>query len=270
MRKNFVYLTILILIFLIFKNYSIVLTSSINAVELWLYKVFPYLFIMIVINDTLINLGFEKVFKNNSIYAFVMSLLSGSPTSAVIIGSLFKQGKMSKENANITLMFTYFANPLFLYTMLNAIFGNTNITIKLMLIHYLSNIIIYIIFHKKLEKSQNNSLKTIINISSSIKKAMNTTIMVLGTITFYLVISNILNLPLLIRGLVEITQGLNLLITTSLPFKEIITMLFISFGGISIHTQIKCILDETDLEYTYFLKGRIYQTLIACIITLAT
>ena len=145
MRKNFVYLTILILIFLIFKNYSIVLTSSINAVELWLYKVFPYLFIMIVINDTLINLGFEKVFKNNSIYAFVMSLLSGSPTSAVIIGSLFKQGKMSKENANITLMFTYFANPLFLYTMLNAIFGNTNITIKLMLIHYLSNFIIYLI-----------------------------------------------------------------------------------------------------------------------------
>lgn len=270
MKKNLLYLTILILIFLIFKNYSLVLSSSIFAVDLWLNRVFPYLFIMIILNDTLINLGFESHFKNPSIYALVMSLLSGSPTSAVIISNLYKQQKMTKKTANYTLLFTYFANPLFLYSMLNTIFSSHFITIKLMLIHYLSNIIIYIIFHKKLEKSQNNSLKTIINISSSIKKAMNTTIMVLGTITFYLVISNILNLPLLIRGLVEITQGLNLLITTSLPFKEIITMLFISFGGISIHTQIKCILDETDLEYTYFLKGRIYQTLIACIITLAT
>ena len=146
MKRNLIYLTILILIFLIFKNYSIVLSSSINAVELWLYKVFPYLFIMIIINDTLINLDFERVFKNTSIYVLVMSLLSGSPTSAVIISNLYKQGKISENNANITLMFTYFANPLFLYTMLNSIFNSFNVTIKLMIIHYLINIIIYFIF----------------------------------------------------------------------------------------------------------------------------
>ena len=89
MKRNLIYLTILILIFLIFKNYSIVLSSSINAVELWLYKVFPYLFIMIIINDTLINLDFERVFTSTSIYVLVMSLLSGSPTSAVIISNLY-------------------------------------------------------------------------------------------------------------------------------------------------------------------------------------
>ncbi len=270
MRKNFVYLTILILIFLIFKNYSIVLTSSINAVELWLYKVFPYLFIMIVINDTLINLGFEKVFKNNSIYAFVMSLLSGSPTSAVIIGSLFKQGKMSKENANITLMFTYFANPLFLYTMLNAIFGNTNITIKLMLIHYLSNFIIYLIWRKKLNMNTQNDVTTKFDISGSIKKAMTTTTMVLGAITFYLVISDILKLNVIFRGLLEMTQGLNMLINSNLSNPDILAIIFISFGGLSIHTQVKCILDEANLEYKYFLKGRIYQTIIAVILTTLT
>ena len=49
MKKNLIYLTILILIFLIFKNYPLVLSSSITAVELWLNKVFPYLFIMIII-----------------------------------------------------------------------------------------------------------------------------------------------------------------------------------------------------------------------------
>ena len=267
MKKNLIYLTILILIFLIFKNYTIVLDSSIMAVNLWLYKVFPYLFIMIILNDILINLDFERVFKNNSIYAIVASLLSGSPTSAVIINNLYKQGKMDKNTANKILLFTYFANPLFLYTMLNTMFSSAKTTIKLMIIHYLSNIFIYIIYHKGLNGKKTATNKIKLDISSSIKKAMNTTIMVLGCITFYLVISDILHLNIFFRGMLEMTQGLNSLINLNIPYKEVLAMLFISFGGFSIHTQIKCILDETDLEYKYFLRGRIMQTIIAVILT---
>lgn len=270
MKKKLLYLTILILIFLIFKNYSIVLSSSITAVELWLYKVFPYLFIMIILNDILISLDFESLFKNNSLYVLVMSLLSGSPTSAVIISNLYRQNKMSKNNANITLLFTYFANPLFLYTMLMAIFKSPFITIKLMLIHYLSNIIIFFFSRSKLEKSPIYQNKAKLDISSSIKKAMTTTTMVLGAITFYLILSNILNLNIFLRGILEMTQGLNSLIGINLPFKEMLAIFFISFGGFSIHTQVKCILNETDLNYKYFFQGRIYQTIIALILTIIT
>ena len=95
MKKKLIYLTILVLIFLVFKNYSIVLSSSIKAINLWLYKVFPYLFIMIILNDTLINLNFESLFKNKSVYCLIASLFSGSPTSAIIIGNLYKQNKSS-------------------------------------------------------------------------------------------------------------------------------------------------------------------------------
>ena len=270
MKKNLIYLTILILIFLIFKNYSIVLNSTITAVELWLYKVFPYLFIMIILNDLLINLNFEKLFKNSSIYVMLASLLSGSPTSAVIISNLYNSKKIDKDTANKTLLFTYFANPLFLYTMLNTIFASTFTTIKLMLIHYLSNLIIYIIYCKKLSNNKITNQKTKLDISSSIKKAMNTTTMVLGCITFYLVISDILNLNIITRGILEMTQGLNSLINTNILNKEILAIFFISFGGFSIHTQVKCILDETNLEYKYFLKGRIIQTIIAIILTITT
>lgn len=270
MKKNLLYLTILILIFLIFKNYSTVLSSSIAAVDLWLHKVFPYLFIMIILNDTLINLDFEHLFKNPSLYALIMSLLSGSPTSAIIINNLYKQEKITRNTANISLLFTFFANPLFLYSMLNSIFNSIFVTIKLMLIHYISNIIIYILVRKKIEMLPSKENKLQIDLASSIKKAMNTTTMVLGTITFYLVISNILDLNLITRGLIEMTQGLNMLIDSPIKFKELIAIIFISFGGISIHTQIKCILDETQLEYRYFLKGRIWQTIIASLLTLFT
>ena len=270
MKKNLLYLTILILIFLIFKNYTIVLESTTLAVELWIYKVFPYLFIMITLNDILINSNFIALFKNTSLYIFIASMLSGSPTSAYIISNLYKQGNISKNNAHITLLFTYFSNPLFLYSILNTIFQTNYIVIKLMIIHYLSNIIIWIIYNKKIEKNSRIINNNTINIANSIKKAMNTTIMVLGTITFYLIISNILNLNMYLRGILELTQGLNLLINNNIPFKEIIAIFFISFGGLSIHTQVKCILDEYNLEYIYFFKGRIYQTILATIITAIT
>lgn len=270
MKRKLIYLTILILIFLIFKNYTVVLDSTITAVELWLYKVFPYLFIMIILNDILINLDFEKLFKNPSIYALIMSLLSGSPTSAVIISNLYKNNKMDKKCSNKTLLFTYFANPLFLYTMLNTIFKSNFLTIKLMIIHYLSNIIIYIIFKNELNANNCESKKIKLDISSSIKKAINTTTMVLGCITFYLVICDVLNLNIVLRGILEMTQGLNSLINANVFNKEILAILFISFGGFSIHTQVKCILDETNLEYKYFFKGRVMQTIIAIILTCIT
>ena len=139
-----------------------------------------------------------------------------------------------------------------------------------MIIHYLSNIIIWIIYHKKLESTSQLENNNNINLTESIKKAMSTTTMVLGTICFYLVISNILNLNIYLRGILEMTQGLNMLITTNLAFKELIAIMFISFGGLSIHTQVKCILDEANLEYKYFFKGRIYQTIIALLLTILT
>lgn len=277
MKRNLFYLTILAFIFLLFKNYSLVLSSSIEAVNIWLYKVFPYLFIMIILNDILINLDFAHLFKNNCLYIFIMSLLSGTPTSAYIITNLYNSHKMKKDNANYALSFTYFCNPLFLYAILNSIFNNTSITFKLMFIHYLSNIIIYLIYRKKITKENHENTNASLNIANSIKKSVSTVTMVLGTITLYMVVSKIITttfafstIPAIIfKGFLEVTQGLNALIelNLSLKLKELLAMLFISFGGLSIHTQIKCVIEETDLEYKYFLKGRVLGTIIALLFT---
>lgn len=277
MKKILIYLPILIFIILIFINYNIVLESTINACYIWLYKVFPYLFIMIILNNILINLNFYQIFKRPSTYVFIMSLLSGSPTSAYIISNLHKEAIIDNCYADTSLLFSYFANPLFLYTMLNSIFKNNYIVIKLIIIHYISNFIIYLINKNKLNNysnKRNNNLT--FNLTHSIKEAINTTLMVLGTIIFYLVISNIIintfNIPsflsILFRGILEMTQGLNYLIDENIIYKEILTIFFLSFGGLSIHTQVKCILDEANLDYKYFLKGRTYQTIISLILTI--
>lgn len=278
MKRKITILLIMTFIILIFKNYEIVLKSALDATTIWLNKVFPYLFIMIIIQDLLINLNFSSFFKNTAIYIFIMSLLSGTPSGTYIISKLKQQNIISKEYANTCLIFTFFANPLFLYSILNSIFLSKFITIRLMLILYLTNLFLYFIYKKDLPSNGKSINTNEINLSSSIKTSINTTITVLGVITFYLILSNIIitefniiyPFNIFFKGFLEMTQGLASLINSSIKFKEVIAMIFISFGGFSIHTQVSCILNEANLSYKYFFKGRIIQTALVVFLTIIT
>lgn len=278
MKRKLTIILIMTLIILIFKNYELVLKSTIDGVTIWLYKVFPYLFIMIIIQDILINLNLASYFKRTSTYIFIMSILSGSPSSAYIISKLVNNNDISKDYGNVCLIFTFFANPLFLYTILKLIFNNNPTTIKLLIIIYLSNLLLYLFYKKELPNNKLKGKSKNINLALSIKTSINTNLMVLGSIVFYLVISNIIintfniSYPysIFVKGFLEMTQGLNSLIDCNIKLKEIITVGFITFGGLSIHTQVKCILDEYNLSYKYFLKGRILQMIIAIFLTAIT
>lgn len=278
MKRKITILLIMTFIILIFKNYEIVLKSTLDATTIWFNKVFPYLFIMIIIQDLLINLNFSSFFKNTAIYIFIMSLLSGTPSGTYIISKLKEQNIITKEYANTCLIFTFFANPLFLYSILNSIFLSKLTTIRLMLILYLTNLILYFIYKKDLPSNGKSINTNEINLSSSIKTSINTTITVLGVITFYLILSNIIitefniiyPFNIFFKGFLEMTQGLASLINSSIKFKEVIAMIFISFGGFSIHTQVSCILNEANLSYKYFFKGRIIQTALVVFLTIIT
>lgn len=274
MKRKLIIFTIMTLIILVFKNYQLVLSSTIDGVNIWLYKVFPYLFIMIIIQDLLINLNFANFFKRTSTYIFFMSIISGSPSNAYIISKLVKEGKITKEYGNICLIFTFFTNPLFLYSILNLIFDSFYMTIKIMIIIYISNFIIYLYYKKDLPVTNMSGKPSNINLPSSIKSSINTNLMVLGSIVFYFIISSILietfnicyPFDIFLRGILEMTQGLNNVIHLNSNIKVITTIIFITFGGLSIHTQVKCILDEYGLDYKYFFKGRILQLVIAVIL----
>lgn len=291
--KN-IFITILLFyfIYILFKYSNILNTSVINAVNLWINKVFPSLFIMFILNDIIINTNilqnvisfinpfFNKIFNTNgsSCEAFILSIFSGTPSAAFIIKEMLNNNKISLNDANKLLSFTYFSNPLFLYNILNLTFNNY-ISLKIILFHYLSNIPIGLIFRK----SKNNNIilnnekvvnKNIFNIlSNAITKSLNTLLMILGTITFYMIITNILinitnwplNLEIIVKGLFEITQSLNVLNTlnSSSIIKEIIAISIISFGGLSIHTQVLTLINDTKISYKNFFIGRILHLLIS-------
>lgn len=295
---NFIFNLFLVwIIFFLFsynKEISIVILEGMN---LFLTKVFVSLFPMFLLNDILINQNipyyfylifnniFKKIFKTSGILAYVliMSLISGTPTNAYILKNLVNNNFLTYQEANHYLYFTYFSNPLFLILMLSHIFSQI-IVLKIILSHYLANIIIGIILRGKspiisannLFKKENKPLYN--TLIPSIEKSIQTLLMILGTIIFYRLFSFILiktfNFPYIIEifmtGFLEITSGLNKLSSFIIleNLKSIISLIIISFGGISIHTQIKGILEDTNINYIYFLKGRIIQVIISIIIFL--
>ena len=293
LKNIFTIILLFIIIYILFKYNSILNKSVIDAVNLWITKVFPSLFIMFIINDIIINTNilnnltkiinpiFNKIFNTtgNSSEVFLLSIFSGTPSSAFIIKEMLANNKITLESANKLISFTYFSNPLFLYNILNTTF-NKYITFKVILIHYLSNFIIGIFFRKTSYKN-NNYLKdnNIANknifllLPNSIKKSINTLLMILGTITFYMIITNIIinifNIPpifdILIKGILEITQSLNILNTLKITsiIKEIIALAIISFGGLSIHTQVISLISDTKISYKNFFIGRILHVLIS-------
>jgi len=283
-------LTFLILLFIIllFKYNYLLQNTIIEGVNLWLTKVFPTLFIMFIINDLIINLNlfnninwFNKLFNvsGNSTNAFILSIFSGTPSAAFIIKEMLNNNKITINDANKLISFTFFSNPLFLYNILSLSF-NKFITIKIIIIHYLSNIIIGLIYRKKYKKidinisnKSSNNKNIFLLLPNSIKKSLDTLIMILGTIIFYMILSNIINniIPLnnlteiIFKGILEITQSLNLLSNLNIIsiIKEIIAISIISFGGLSIHTQVLSIINDTKIQYKNFFIGRLLHVLIS-------
>ena len=267
-KKNLVILLslLILLLFILQKNIE-VKESIILGTELWLTKVFPSLFPMFILSDLLMNyrlpeylanlLGpfFTKLFHTSSygVFTLFMSLIAGTPSSAYILKNLYEEKKITDDEASHLLQFTFFSNPLFLLTMLSLIFPHhQTLVLSIIIIHYLSNLVIgFLIRPKKIvswtkitDFQKIPNLGTIL--SNAIKKAMNTLLLILGTICFYLMLSTILttknpHLNLFLKGFLELTQGLNSLIKTpySLLLKSLFALTFISFGGLSIHTQIK-------------------------------
>jgi len=280
-----------LLTYFIFKNNVAIQESIISSCNLFFKKLFPSLFPMMVLSDCFIYFDlpdllckyfgtlFSKIFHTSpyGAFAFFISCFSGTPSNSYIIKNLYLKNYLTKEEAEKILSFAFFSNPLFLFSMLSLIFPNQpTIVLKLFILPYIINILIGIFGKKRTYTNQSILTKEKENfgtmLSNSIKKAMNTQLLILGSVSIFFLINSIINptnCPL-ISGLLEISQGLNRLISSnnSLLIKEILTTLFISFGGLSIHLQIKGIISETDISYTAFLKGRILQTIFSIAIIL--
>ncbi len=285
MKKNIKDLIILssltLILFFILTNYSLIINSIKDVTNLWLFKLFPSLFPFLVIGSILINYNFayyiKKIFKlKNKTIIMLLSLLSGFPSNAKYTKDIYHQKQINQNEANNILGFSFFANPLFLISILSLTF-NKKIIFSIIISHYLANFILAFFFPD--EKNNLNLTKNLKSlpevVALSIKDSLNTMLLILGTITFYNIficlIKNFLTnkfLITLLTGLLEFSQGLNALIylNVNINIKAYLALLFISFGSLSILTQIKSIIIDTDLNFKKFIKFRFLHILISFIL----
>lgn len=309
-------ISILIMIILIFMGSQILIESesilkSVSfSFNIWKNNIFPSLFPFFVLSELLINYGFIELlgelfkpimnylFKVKGVcaFTFIMSIISGIPSNAKYIRELYLSGSIDEFEASKMLMFTHFSNPLFILGTISITFlNNKKVGILILVCHYITNIIIGLLFRNYYPTSEKNSkisfrcaIESMHNkrisgnksfgsiLTNALINSVNTLLLILGVVTFFLILTTIIdkniNLsPLnqgVLNGLFEMTQGLKYISVLDIPLKikaTIFTMI-ISFGGLSGHMQVMGILSDTKIKYMPFLISRIIHAFISSLL----
>ncbi len=271
--KNIFKITItLFLLYLIYYKRTIIVTSVLSSINLFNNSIFPSIFPIMILSDYILStniiniltntlgLIFSKLFNLSkiSIYPFIMSTISGTPSNSKYIKDLLNNNYITKEEAIKLLSICINYNPLLIISLTNYLKLKDSITI--IILNILCNILVGLINRNyKIIKKNNNYKIQNFNIINSINNTINTLINILGIITLFNIITNILPIKHpLITGILELTNGLNLINNINITYKRkiIYTSILLSFSGLSIITQIKSILNDT-LNYSIFYKSRI-------------
>ena len=301
-RKIFNMITIIICVFVLIElliKKEIIYDSVIYALNMWVNNLIPALFPFFIISDILINynitLYIPKIIKDfcksifnitdNMLSILFLSMISGFPSNARNTRIMYDNNLISLEEANHILIFSHFSNPIFVLTTVGVFFFNyESVGIILLIAHYLSNFILGFLCRGKIKISPNSKNNLCIEDKSfggvfidAIRKAIDTILLICGIVVINLLLSSIVTNAfnfsvynsVLVKGLFEITIGIDAIskIDLSLRFKMIITSCFLAFGGLSVHMQVYSQIVNTKIKYIYFFLGRIWQAILAGIIT---
>ena len=287
-------ITSIILLIFIFINKALISHTVLLSFHIWFNTLVPSLLPMFILSDILINYHFidyipEKIIKaiskifnisKSAVLVLLLSLISGFPSNARNIKTAYDMNYLTKDESEHLLFFNHFANPLFVLTTVGVFFLNNKLYgIIILGSHILGNVIIGILFRNKNNPTKSNSITKNSQsqnfgsiLSKSIKKTIDSLLMISVTVTIFLIIStlisNIFNLnsyvSVFVKSILEITMGLSELAKLNISdiWKVVLSTMIISFVGLSIHLQVITSLDEK-IKYRKYFVGRIYHLLIS-------
>lgn len=275
-NKILIFLFFSFILYVFLSNPSLIINSVNYSVEVFLKNVLPSLFPFFILADFLINYNYiyflNKIFKFKYSYIILLSLFSGLPSNAKYISSLLEKNEITKKDAEIILSVTFFPNPMFVIGSIGVLMlNNLKVGIFLLINIYISNIILYLTYYKKLTYKKIILKKDTPNFTTTIKNSITnntkTLIIILGTIVIFTTLSNIifnyLNLkdPLeaLLTSTFEMTSGIKKIsvLNSSLTLKMILISLALAFSGISVLCQAFSILNEYNLNIKFILLNKI-------------
>lgn len=294
--KNIITFIILIFFLIIMLTNPNILTKSVYySINLFIKYIFPALFPFFLLSDILINYSFTyyigKVFNKffsfifnigeEESFVFILSFISGQPSNAKYIKDLLDKKIISINNANVLLSYTIIPSPMFTISTVGYFFYNSfRIGLIILISIYLSNIFYGIIIRNKYERIKNKKRKNKpVNLAkllnTSIITSFNTLFIILGSIIIFIIIVNTFDyffnstfVNTLLSSVLEITIGSKNIsvLNLNINIKILLTTFILTFGGLSVHMQIKSILCDYNIKYSFIIFRKIIISFISTII----
>lgn len=277
---------LIIIIFLffeifIFLNSKTLLIEERNTINNCIYAFLPSMFFSVFISNYLYLNNFNdiipkfitNIFKKININKkelgiIILSILSGYPNNIKLLNN---------SNNNYLLYSTNFINPIFfIMTFNNVYLKNSKLILIILMSHYISNLIIFLIYKRKYIYQKESNFEE----NNSYNKALNITIKTLS-----IIFSNLIFITLLITlikvilknnnifkglliGLLEFSNGLIYISKLDINnfIKGLLILIIISFSSISIIMQ--SISLNNKIKSTKFLLNKILSTIISILIYL--
>ncbi|MEL7657069.1 MAG: hypothetical protein AAGU75_14325, partial [Bacillota bacterium] len=286
---------------------SIALNAAQKGISLWASSVLPALLPFFICANFMTGLGlpayigrifekpFQKLFGAPGISAFVfsVSITSGYPMGAKLIGDFGKSNTITKNEAKRMLAFCSTSGPLFMLGAVGAgMLSSSAAGAVIALSHYfgaLLNGLFYRIFSSDQPISNRPSISSKTrfkgNLLDLFTDSLLTSFRALGIICGYIVLfmmitefiqfSGVLNcfqtgyVKGIVKGLLEMTVGCNAIAQSgelSLLYQCIFCSFLISFGGLSVYAQSMSMLSGLNISSGYYLLTKLSHGLFASLI----
>ncbi|MBE5749527.1 MAG: hypothetical protein E7346_01490 [Clostridiales bacterium] len=300
--------------FLVLLSFSVILctgnfTAAVtDGVGLWaavvLPSLFPYFFITAILSSLNVTSKisnklsplFNKVFNVNGAvgFCYLMSLISGYPVGAKTVSDLKEKGIIGDTESIRAAALCSTSSPMFLIGSVGSLmFRSTAFGLALFFCHFLSSVIIGIIFsfYKRNDKPK---IQAAFNFNGKIdnllyESAYSSVISILvvgGLITIFYLLTEILlfynvlspfikllsvilgdNAEPLVLGLFECTKGLKNLSEFGIGLSGFLISAFIcGFGGLSVIAQSVAYLKKAKIKTAPFLVAKVLQAVVSFMI----
>ncbi len=269
------------------------INSATNGISLWVNNLVPALFPFFVLSKILMELNVMEKFckplgkcmhtlfgtNANSSYIFFLSILSGYPLGSKLVLDAYNLKQINIVEAHRMVTFTSVSGPLFIIgTVGTTMLINQTCGYIIFISHIIGAFINGVLFRKYVPKGCDNLVtvkQTLQNqnknkniLTDSISSAINSILLIGGLVCIFYVgmeaVCSIINLPNIIQGLFEITNGCHLIaneIGLSIQIKTCLACAIITFGGFCTHAQAMFFLKSIGISYSFFIKQKLVHTL---------
>lgn len=280
-------LTVCILM-IIFSDIAVV--SAKSSINLWASSVLPAMLPFFICVNFMTGIGLIG-FLPEGIFPFSMSVLSGYPIGAKVIGDMCRSGTVDSNEARRLMSYCSTSGPVFMIGAVGVgMLGSLTAGYVIAVSHYAGAIINGIVYSigcrrnriKNIKERRLEEVDLMETLTVSIFSAFKSMAVILAYIIFFMFIMEVAEmsgimqqidsaeLRCLFKGLVEMTVGCSSLKGThfGLQLCCVLASMIVSWGGLSILGQSMSMLSGTGISFGYLALTKLTHCIFAGIIAL--